>query len=73
LDQAAQLHSVDMVQHDYLDHTGSDGSQPQQRAERAGYHAPANSGWIVVEAQHQKVLMNPRWREIGAGYAQRGG
>jgi uncharacterized protein YkwD len=91
LDQAAQLHSFDMVQNDYLDHTGSDGSEPQQRAERAGYHVPPNSGWIVVEVisaisgdphgpvdwwlgddQHQKVLMNPRWREIGAGYTQGG-
>jgi hypothetical protein len=91
LDAAAQAHSSDMVQHNYLDHTGSDGSQPQERADRAGYHVPPNSGWIVVEVisaisaeprgpvdwwlgddQHRKVLMNPRWREIGAGYAQGG-
>jgi uncharacterized protein YkwD len=89
LDAAAQAHSIDMVQHDYLDHTGSDGSQPQERADRAGYHVPPNTGWIVVEVisaisadpqgpvdwwigddQHRKVLMNHRWREIGAGYAQ---
>src|SRR5438067_1848032 len=49
LDAAAQAHSVDMVQHNYLDHTGSDGSEPQQRADKAGYHVPGNSGWIVVE------------------------
>ncbi len=91
LDAAAQAHSVDMVDHDFLDHVGSDGSQPQERADRAGYHVPPNSGWIVVEVisaisadpqgpvdwwlgddQHQKVLMNPRWREIGVGYAQGG-
>jgi cysteine-rich secretory family protein len=91
LAQAAQAHSVDMVQHNYLDHTGFDGSQPQDRADRAGYHVPPSSGWIVVEvisaisadpqgpvdwwmsdSQHQKVLLNPRWREIGAGYAQGG-
>jgi Cysteine-rich secretory protein family len=91
LDAAAQAHSVDMVQHDYLDHTGSDGSEPQDRADEAGYHVPPNSGWIVVEVisaisadpqgpvdwwlnneQHEKVLMNPRWREIGAGYGQGG-
>lgn len=91
LDEAAQAHSADMVEHEYLDHTGSDGSQPGERADRAGYHVPANSGWIVVEVisaisgdprgpvdwwmgddQHQKVLMNPRLREIGAGYAQGG-
>ena len=91
LAQAAQAHSADMVQHNYLDHSGSDGSQPQDRADRAGYHVPPNSGWIVVEVisaisadpqgpvdwwmsddQHQRVLLNPRWREIGAGYAQGG-
>jgi uncharacterized protein YkwD len=91
LDAAAKAHSVDMVQHDYLDHTGSDGSEPQQRAEAAGYHVPPQSGWIVVEVisaisadpggpvnwwlsdrQHARVLLNPRWREVGAGYAQGG-
>ena len=91
LDSAAQAHSVDMVQHNYLDHTGSDGSEPQDRADQAGYHVPKDSGWIVVEVisaisadpegpvdwwlnheQHEKVLMNPRWREIGVGYGQGG-
>ncbi len=92
LDTAAQAHSADMVAHNYLDHTGFDGSEPQQRAEQAGYKVPPQSGWIVVEvisaisaepqgpvnwwldegAQHRPVLMNPRWREIGAGYAEGG-
>ncbi|MCA1646725.1 MAG: CAP domain-containing protein [Chloroflexi bacterium] len=92
LDAAAQAHSADMVLHNYLDHTGSDGSEPQQRAEQAGYTVPPRSGWIVVEVisaisgepqgavswwlgearQHRPVLLNPRWREIGVGYAQGG-
>jgi cysteine-rich secretory family protein len=91
LDSAAQGHSQDMVQHNYLDHTGSDGSEPQERATAAGYHVPPNSAWIVVEVisaisadpqgpvdwwlnddQHARVLLNPRWREIGVGYAQGG-
>ena len=93
LDTAAQAHSLDMVRHDYLDHIGSDGSDPQQRADQAGYHVPADSGWIVVEVisaisadpqgpvdwwleqspeVHGKVLLDPRWREIGAGYAEGG-
>jgi hypothetical protein len=92
LDTAAQGHSADMVAHDYLDHTGSDGSEPQQRAEQAGYKVPPQSGWIVVEVisaisgdpegplnwwlgesdQHRSVLLNPRWREIGLGYAEGG-
>jgi cysteine-rich secretory family protein len=92
LDAAAQTHSADMVQHDYLDHTGSDGSEPQQRAAQAGYRVPPDSAWIVVEVisaisadpqgpvdwwlneseQHSRVLLNPRWREVGAGYASGG-
>jgi uncharacterized protein YkwD len=93
LDAAAQAHSLDMVQHKYLDHTGSDGSEPQDRADKAGYHVPPRSAWIVVEVisaisadpqgpvdwwlnqspdEHGRVLLNPRWREIGAGYAEGG-
>jgi hypothetical protein len=92
LDSAAQTHSADMVDNNYLDHVGADGSEPQQRAERAGYRVPPQSAWIVVEvisaisadpqgpvdwwlgetAQHSPVLLNPRWREIGAGYAKGG-
>src|SRR5258708_26480864 len=49
LDTAAQAHSADMVAHNYLDHTGFDGSEPQQRAEQAGYNVPPQSGWILVE------------------------
>jgi uncharacterized protein YkwD len=93
LDAAAQAHSDDMVANSYLDHVGSDGSQPQDRAVAAGYKVPPNTGWIVVEvisavsadpsgpvnwwiygdpAVHGKVLLNPRWREIGGGYTRGG-
>ncbi|HEY0581791.1 MAG TPA: CAP domain-containing protein [Chloroflexota bacterium] len=93
LDAAAQGHSEDMVANAYLDHTGSDGTEPQDRAVRAGYDVPPRSGWLVVEvisaisanpsgpvnwwingdpAVHGKVLLNPRWREIGGGYAHGG-
>lgn len=93
LDAAAQAHSVDMVQNTYLDHTGPDGSEPQERADKAGYHVPPQSGWIVVEVIsaisgepqgpldwwlnddpqiHGKVVLNPRWREVGIGYAEGG-
>jgi hypothetical protein len=93
LDTAAQAHSQDMVARNFLDHTGSDGSQPQERAQRAGYRVPSESGWIVVEVisaisgepagpldwwlnqspdVHGTVLLNPRWREMGVGYAEGG-
>lgn len=93
LDRAAMAHSRDMVDNRFLEHEGSDGSTPQQRAERAGYRVPPNTGWIVVEvisaisddpvgplewwlhespAVHGRVLMDPRWREMGVGYAAGG-
>jgi uncharacterized protein YkwD len=37
LRQAAIVHAADMIAHRYLDHTGHDGSEPLQRARRAGY------------------------------------
>src|SRR4051794_32782531 len=49
LDAAALAHSQDMAAQNYLDHPGADASSPQERAERAGYHVPPHSGWIVVE------------------------
>src|SRR5690606_7058572 len=35
---AAQGHSEDMYEHDFMGHGGSDGSNFIQRAERSGYH-----------------------------------
>jgi uncharacterized protein YkwD len=49
LDAAAEEHSRDMAENDFLEHEGSDGSIPQERAGRAGYLVPAGSGWLVVE------------------------
>jgi uncharacterized protein YkwD len=34
---AARAHSVDMAVHNFVNHTGSDGSSPQDRMRRAGY------------------------------------
>jgi hypothetical protein len=49
LDAAAGLHSRDMVAHNYLDHTGSDNSTPQERADQGGYSLPRDGGGLVVE------------------------
>ena len=93
LDRAAEAHSQDMARHSYLDHAAPDGSEPMDRAIRAGYGARKGTGWIVVEiisaisgepegplnwwlkespAVHGRVLRNPRWREMGVGYAAGG-
>jgi hypothetical protein len=93
LDRAAEQHSRDMASHNYLDHTAPDGSEPMDRAIRAGYGARKGTGWIVVEVisaisgepegplnwwlkespeVHGRVLRNPRWREMGVGYAAGG-
>ena len=47
---AAVLHSADMARRGFLDHTGSDGLDQQQRAARAGYLVPPGTGWMVIEA-----------------------
>lgn len=93
LDAAADVQSRDMAANNYLDHQAPDGSTPQDRAARAGYRVPPQSGWIVVEVisaisgeprgpldwwlnespeVHGKVVLNPRWREMGVGYAAGG-
>lgn len=80
LEEAARIHTEDMVRHDYFDHVGSDGSGPGDRVRRAGY------GWRRVGeniARHQRSvdevvtawlestghcqqLMDPRFVEMGA-------
>lgn len=38
LTDAAQTHSQDMADHDFVGHDGSDGSSPFDRMQQAGYH-----------------------------------
>ena len=50
LGRAAALHSADMASNDFLEHEGSDGSAPWQRAAREGYIVPPpGAGWMVIE------------------------
>lgn len=81
--QAAQAHSEDLADNDRWSHTGSDGSTPQERMERAGY--PLDEGEEVLAAnsndidaiasawlrnpRHENILMNPNYVDIGAGHA----
>lgn len=49
LNAAAKAHAQDMATKGYMEHTALDGSTPQSRAIKAGYGAPANSAWLVLE------------------------
>ena len=83
LAEASRLHAEDMARHSYLSHTGRDGSDPAQRAERVGYRyraigeniaggqtkpGDAVASWIKSPA-HCANLMNPVFSEMGAAYA----
>jgi hypothetical protein len=49
LNAAAKVHAEDMAAKGYMEHEGLNGSTPQSRAIKAGYGAPANSAWLVLE------------------------
>lgn len=49
LNAAAKAHAEDMAARGYMEHTALNGSTPQTRAIKAGYAAPANSAWLVLE------------------------
>jgi Cysteine-rich secretory protein family len=49
LSKAATDHADDMIRYGYMEHSGRDGSSPQQRAARAGYEAPSSTTWLVLE------------------------
>lgn len=83
LDAAALGHARDMARNSYLEHTARDGSQPGDRASRAGYRwraigeniasgqsTPelAVQGWLHSPA-HCVNLMQPRHTEMGLAFA----
>jgi uncharacterized protein YkwD len=83
LASAAEAHSRDMANHNYFDHTDSDGHTPGDRAELAGYGGTqvdeniaagqdstrkVVEGWLSSPEQCAN-LMNPQINELGAAYA----
>jgi uncharacterized protein YkwD len=83
LERAAAEHSQDMAKHNYMDHTGRDGSTPADRVTRAGYKWQAVgenlasgtlspeetvNGWIG-SPHHCENLMSPRFTEMVIAYA----
>lgn len=83
LTRAALKHAQDMAAHSHFEHTGTDGSTPAQRAEKAGYSwlavaeniaAGARTADEVMEGWlnspgHCSNLMSPIYTQMGIAYA----
>jgi uncharacterized protein YkwD len=83
LTNSARAHSVDMVVNKFMSHTGSDGSTPQQREQRAGYYGrywgeiigggtPSIAfNWWMNEPGHRDMVLGTNWPYVdyGVGYA----
>jgi uncharacterized protein YkwD len=83
LERAAAEHSQDMANHNYMDHTGRDGSTPADRVTRTGYKwkaigenlasgiltpEDAVNGW-VGSPHHCENLMSARFTQMSVAYA----
>jgi uncharacterized protein YkwD len=83
LAQVALSYARDMAAHDYMDHTGRDGSSPAERITRAGYRwseigenlargltTPEQlvAGWLG-SPEHCANLMAPAYEEAGVAFA----
>ena len=83
LNEAAASHARDMARRKFFDHRGSNGSQPKERVQRAGYqprltgeniaYGPESAeevvaGWLASPG-HCANIMDSRFQEIGVGLA----
>jgi uncharacterized protein YkwD len=80
--QVAQAHSQDMADHDFFDHTGTDGRSIDQRMRDAGYRytraaenlaagvdSPAEAVALWMQSPgHRANILNCQLRETGVGY-----
>jgi uncharacterized protein YkwD len=84
LHDAARCHSLDMSSHDYLGHTGSDGSGFSARCTSAGYAGTARgenvaagpttaaavvASWMASTSGECEMIMDPGASEVGVGYS----
>jgi uncharacterized protein YkwD len=84
LTAAAEAHSQDMAENHFLDHTGSEGSTPAERAEAAGYQwqrvaenvaaGPPSAdiavdGWMDSPG-HRENILDCELRETGVGVVE---
>ena len=84
LTRAARRHVHDMATHNFLAHTGSDGSDPSRRASDAGYTGgvgenvlrgsasavEAIAGWQSSHTGHNENMVNPNWVAVGIAREQ---
>jgi uncharacterized protein YkwD len=80
LAEAAQGHSLDMACHNFLNHTGSDGSWIGDRLEKAGYSTHDYSEIIAIgtpenamaqwraSPSHWESVLDASLTEFGVGY-----
>ena len=83
LNEAAAAHARDMARRKFFEHRGSNGSQPKERVQRAGYqprltgeniaYGPESAeevvaGWLASPG-HCANIMDSRFQEIGVGLA----
>jgi uncharacterized protein YkwD len=79
---AARLHSADMGEAEFFDHTNLDGVNPFQRMQMAGFSGQAMgeniakgqqspsqvvNGWIDSDG-HCRNIMDPNFTDLGVGY-----
>ncbi|NLF78188.1 MAG: CAP domain-containing protein [Chloroflexi bacterium] len=84
LTAAAQRHSDDMAQGDFLDHTGSDSSSSYQRITDEGYQASMTGENVLYQPavdaarafdnwwnspSHRDNMIHPQFEEIGVAYS----
>jgi hypothetical protein len=84
LNQSALIHTLDMVEHQFVSHTGSDGSGVAQRVSRTGYrwavvgenlamgqHTPEEVVQCWMDSPgHRRNILNDRFLEIGVAYIE---
>ena len=83
LERAAAQYARDLATYGYMDHTGRDGSSPEERITRSGYRwretgenlasgimtpEDAVAGWLR-SPEHCANLMDPAFRHMGVAYA----
>jgi uncharacterized protein YkwD len=81
LTRAAEVHAFDMTFHNFFSHTGTDGSTPGDRVQRAGYKAEAVTELIAARSNRPDTVMkawldrtqrdellDPAYTEVGGAY-----